>query len=435
MTTRILLALMITGIWLFVFLTGKVMPQVSSVFLIILFLIVYTWMLTVSNVHRKRMALKYPKPVNYDYLPRVCIVVPCHNEAPVIEKTVRTLMKLDYPDYELLVMDDRSTDQTAAVLASLLPEFEGRFRFHTRKPDATPGKSAVLNEALGLIDSSVICVFDADANVEPDFLRRMMPFLADDNVGAVQARKVIANADLNLLTKCQNYEYSLDSNKQCGREAVYGAVELRGNGQIIKRAALDEVGGWNENTVTDDLDLSTRLHLAGWDIRFAHKVLVFEDGVTTPRALFHQRHRWTEGMMMRYLEYAGQVLFSPQISWRVRMDMIAYLIQFLFPLWMLFDAFQLLNTALEGDVTRVRLITSLIILPVVGFFTNLEIVIAIIRFNRPPLLEAFRGAIITGAYIFTVWFPLALILTAQLLFRSRKRPIKWYKTEHHGSAS
>ena len=289
----------------------------------------------------------------------------------------------------------------------------------------------MLNEALTLTSGDVICVFDADATVEPDFLRRIIPFLADANVGAVQARKVISNANYNLLTQCQNYEYSLDANNQCGRESIYGAVELRGNGQLIKRIAVEEVGGWNENSVTDDLDMSTRLHKSGWDIRFAHKVIVNEEGVVSAKALFKQRHRWTEGMMMRYLEHAGDILWSPEVSMRVRMDMLAYLVQFLFAIWMLFDGFQLFATMLEGDVNRVRLITSVIILPVVGFFTNIEILIAIIRFNRPPLLEALLSMLTTGAYMLTVWFPLTLILTVQLLFR-RKRPIKWYKTEHTG---
>src|SRR5262249_32629611 len=108
-------------------------------------------------------------------------------------------------------------------------------------------------------------------------------------------------------------------------------------------------------------------------------------------------------------------------------------VQFLFPLWLLFDALQLGWTAIVGDVTGVRLMTSLIILPVVGFFTNLEIIIAIIRFNRPPVLEAFKGAVMTGTYMFAVWFPVRLMLAVQLLFRSRKRPMKWYKTEHHGA--
>ena len=84
-----------------------------------------------------------------------------------------------------------------------------------------------------------ILVFDADSRVENDFINQLIPYLASEDVGAVQARKVIVNKDYNYLTRCQNNEYAMDCFVQVGRDSVKGAVELRGNGELIKRKALD----------------------------------------------------------------------------------------------------------------------------------------------------------------------------------------------------
>ncbi len=435
MKQKILLAAMIGTVWLMVVLTGKVMPQVSSVILLLIFMLCYVWLLTLAMVHQKRMEWKHPRPLNTDYLPRVSVVIAAHNEEVVLETTVRDLLRLDYPDFELLVMDDRSTDETPAILKRLAEELhDPRFRYHLRDQDAFPGKPSVLNEALSLTDGDVLCVFDADAYVEPDFLRRIMPFLSDENVGAVQARKVIANASTNWLTRCQNYEYSLDSHFQYGRDSVRGAVELRGNGQLVKREAVMEVGGWHPLTLTDDLDLSTRLHLEGWDIRFAHKVPVYEEGITRFKALLKQRRRWTEGTLWRYLEYAGKLLKSRKVSFRTRLDMVAYFLEFLLPLWLALDLFHLLVFGvILGDPVPMRILSSLIVVPVFAYCMSIALTVAIIRFNKPPVKEALLWAYITGLYMTILWFPLVFGIIVKVLFQPKRR-LRWDKTEHSGTA-
>ncbi len=431
---RFLLVTLLLIVWSIVYLTGKVMPQYSSVILLLIFMTLYAWLLTLALVHRKRQELKYPKPINTSYVPKISIVVAAHNEESVIEQTVRNLLKLEYPYYDIWVIDDRSTDQTPFILKKLHEELKNQhFHYYIRPHDSLPGKSAVLNDAISLTSGEVLCVFDADAYVEPDFLRKIVPFLADENVGAVQARKVIANAGTNWLTRCQNYEYSLDAHYQSGRDSIMGAVELRGNGQLVKRIALEEVQGWNNYTLTDDLDLSTRLHLSGWDIRFAHKVLVYEEGITRIGPLLRQRRRWTEGTLVRYMEHFTDLLTSRKSSLRVTADMLAYLAEFMLPIMVVFDAFQLGYSYFIGDASKVRLISSLIILPIFFIFTSSTLVVAIIRFNRPGFWHALQWAIITGLYMVYLWVPLVFLIVVKVLFQ-KERNLQWAKTDHSGAA-
>ena len=241
---------------------------------ILIFMALYTAYMQIAYKHRVRKLRRNPVEKNYNYTPFVSIMIPAHNEAVVIDKTIENISKIEYPNYEIIVIDDRSTDNTAEVLAEICKNYSN-VSYFTRSQDAFPGKSAVLNDALKIAKGEAILVFDADARVNPDFLKEIIPALEPSQVGAVQARKVIINREQNFLTRCQDNEMALDTHFQIGRDAVKGAVELRGNGEIIKRTALEDVGGWNVYTITDDLDLSTRLQIKGWDVRFCPEVCVY----------------------------------------------------------------------------------------------------------------------------------------------------------------
>ncbi len=438
---RFVLLLLIMMTWVIIILVGRFVPWASALAMLFAIMVTYMIMVTIAMVHQKRKQRKNPQAVDISYRPKVTVLVPAHNEEFVIEETIHKLMELDYPEYEVLVIDDRSQDKTAEKLLSLYETYgagshsgNGSFRYHLREAGSLPGKSAVLNEALTMTDGEVIAVFDADARVDKDFLKAIMPFLADERTGGVQARKVMANFKHNLLTRCQNFEYSMDSYFQCGRDTIRGAVEFRGNGQVVKRKAVESVGGWNDYTLTDDLDLSTRFHLGGWDIRFAHKVLVFEEAITRFIPLLRQRRRWSEGSLMRYLEYAGRTLSSDKTSLRAKADMIAYIVQLLLPLWMMSDFLYLGILELLGDVPTGHLISSFLLLPFLSVFFYTMLIIAIIRFNKVTLFKAFIGAIMASLYLVWVWVPVSMLVLWKILFQ-KQRSMNWGKTEHFGATS
>jgi 1,2-diacylglycerol 3-beta-glucosyltransferase len=422
----------------------RLLPQLSGAGFIYTFIIGYTGLQSLAQAHRKRQEIKQAKQLQTGEIivetvahdapcPAIALLVPCHNEASVISHTIDTLMRLDYPNFTLWVIDDRSTDNTPDILTALQHKYDGRFHWFSRAADATPGKSAVLNDARRrLAQADMVAVFDADAHVEPDFLTRLLPYLADDRVGAVQARKVMSNAHTNLLTICQQYEYCLDAHFQCGRDVVHGAVELRGNGQLLRLKAVDSVGGWNENTVTDDLDLSTQMHLAGWDVRFVHKVIVQEEAITTFLPLLRQRRRWAEGSLVRHLTYSGKLLTSPHVSLRATIDMIAWFTQFLLPIWLVLDYMLLgVDWLVWGTTDRVHLISALLVVPLMSIFFTSSLMIGIRRFAKLGWWPCFHWACTTGTYMTVVWFPVVFWVLLRMLFKSKKG-LDWGKTVHTG---
>ena len=334
---------------------------------------------------------------------------------------------MNYENFEVIVIDDRSTDNTASIIKDLEQRYE-KVTALIRSADAFPGKSAVLNDAFKLAKGEAILVFDADATVDPDFLSIMIPHLEPKDVGAVQARKVIRNKNQNLLTRCQNNEYTMDAHFQVSRDSVKGAVELRGNGELIKRQALESIDGWNNYTIVDDLDMSTRLHIKGWDIRFCLDAVVYEEGIAYIKPLFRQRRRWLEGTIRRYLEYSGAALCSKDMSPVAKIDMVAYISEFIMPMWFLIEILIRGSKVVLKDASPHTLYSSIFIGCIIGFGFFLAARYALRRYDFMPRLDATFEALETSIYLFIIWFPLVLFICFKILFM--KKDMNWGKTAH-----
>lgn len=268
-----------------------------------------------------------------DSWPYVSLLVAAKNEESVIGGLVRHLCSLDYPAhrYDLWVIDDNSSDRTSQILDRLAQQYPQLNVIH-RDATATGGKSGALNLVWPQTQADIIAVFDADAQVPPDLLRRVLSYFDQPSVGAVQVRKAIANARTNFWTKGQVAEMALDTFFQQQRIALGGIGELRGNGQFVRRQALETCGGWNEETITDDLDLTLRLHLNHWDIDFLCYPAVQEEGVTRAMGLWHQRNRWAEGGYQRYLDY-WRWIAQNRMGFSKTFDLVMFLItQYVLPM-------------------------------------------------------------------------------------------------------
>lgn len=375
--------------------------------------------------HQRRKLRKNPVVYNENLAPFISILIPCHNEAVVIKETVENILNVDYENYEIIVIDDRSTDDTKDAVLELEKKYD-KVKALIRDKSAYPGKSAVLNDAIKLAKGEAYLVFDADAKIKPNFIKTLLTKYEGDDVGAIQARKVIINANQNFLTACQYNEYVMDTHLQVGRDAVKGAVELRGNGELIKKNALVDIGGWNNETITDDLDMSTRLHIKGWDIRFVQDAIVYEEGVVTFSALVRQRRRWVEGSIRRYLEYIWDVLFTKDMSLRVGFDLIAYISEFLLPAWLIIEIIVQAFHFVKGQENYI--LSSAILIVIVGLFFTSGLIYSFRKYSHYTTFKAIIQAIITSGYFITIWFPIVMFIVFKIIFT--KRTMDWGKTQH-----
>lgn len=429
MKERLIFFTILVGLVVLLYIYQYHFNTIWGLILIIACMVVYTIYMTLADKHRKRKLLKNPQVINENYKPFVTIMVPAHNEASVISQTVENILQLDYSNYELIVIDDRSDDNTAEVIKEL-EQKHPQVKAFIRDKKAFPGKSAVLNDAMQFAKGEAILVFDADARVDSDFLTKLIPNLEPKDVGAVQARKVISNRDVNFLTRCQDNEMTLDSHFQIGRDAVKGAVELRGNGELIKREALEDIGGWNNYTLVDDLDMSTRLHINGWDVRFCPEAQVREEGVVYLRPLYRQRRRWFEGSVRRYLEHFGDVLTSKDMSLRASLDMTAYLSEFIMPIWFIMEVILRVFKVATGKVPTddIGILTSLLVGVVIGICFCLATRYSLRKYNHLSRWEALKQAVETSVYLLVIWFPVAFYISLKILFKPKD--MDWGKTAH-----
>lgn len=426
MKERILLFIIVIGLTAFIYVFQNYTTWGLALFCVLM--ATYAIFSTIACRIKQRIKQKQPQIKNENYKPFVSILVPAHNEESVIANTIENILNLDYPNFEIIVIDDRSSDNTASVVKDMEKRFPDKVKSIIRSEGAFPGKSAVLNDALPIARGEAILVFDADATVAPDFLTNLVYELEPKDVGAVQARKIVRNKDVNILTRCQNNEMTMDTYLQVSRDSVKGAVELRGNGELIKRTALDDIGGWNNYTITDDLDMSTRLHIKGWDVRFCADTAVYEEGIMYLIPLYKQRRRWLEGTIRRYLEYFWDILTSKKMSMRVRIDMIAYISEFILPGWFILEIGIMIAKIIFKDASTNILMSSVIMACIIGFGFLMACRYSLRRYDNIPRTDALIQSVYTSAYLLIIWFPLVLFIGFKILFM--KKDMNWGKTAH-----
>ncbi|OYD90339.1 glycosyl transferase [Nostoc sp. 'Peltigera membranacea cyanobiont' 210A] len=378
----------------------------------------------VLTVQTLRMLLAKPEAGVMEseiYLPPVSILVPAKNESPVLANLVYSLCQLNYPSdsLDIWVVDDGSIDETPQVLKELQTKFPA-LQVHRR--ESKGGKSGALNAVFPFTQGEIILVCDADAQLPANFLRQTVPLFQKQAIGAVQVRKAISNANTNFLTRCQQMEMNCDSFLQTHRIAIGGMSELRGNGMLVRRQLLEKCQGWNENTVTDDLDLCFKLYLAGAEIEFVTVPSIQEEGVTTWEKLWNQRCRWAEGGYQRYLDYFPQIL---TLGWAKEIDLLLFfLLQFILPIGLIPDLFWTIFYSHHPVLFPLQTLLSIIL--TIAFIAGLY------------QFQSLRGwslfwATIQGSLYMVHWIPVMIVTTLKMCVQRERS--RWIKTEHRGQNS
>lgn len=231
--------------------------------------------------------------------PVVTIQLPIYNELYVAERLIDNITKLDYPKdrLDIQVLDD-STDETVEIVRQKVSEYqaEGFLISHLRRKDRQGFKAGALRDGLQSARGSFIAIFDADFLPEPDFIKKTLPCFQDPKVGAVQTRWEHLNEGYSLITRLQAFQLNVHFTiEQTGRQRAGYFLQFNGTGGIWRREAIEDAGGWEADTLTEDLDLSIRAQMKGWKIRYLEEVGSPAELPAEMNGLKSQQFRWMKG--------------------------------------------------------------------------------------------------------------------------------------------
>ncbi|ATB49877.1 cellulose synthase family protein [Corallococcus macrosporus] len=291
----------------------------------IIFLGVYFSLLCVLGVygsHRYRMAFLYyrhkfklPTPKGaLTTLPKVTIQLPIFNEMYVVERLVESVCRIDYPRdlLEIQVLDD-STDETCGIARACVERMRQRGHdiVYIHRVNRQGFKAGALENGLKLAKGQFVAVFDADFVPSPDFLMRTVPFFSDDKVGMVQVRWGHLNREFSLLTQAQSI--FLDGHfiiEHTARNRAGCFFNFNGTAGIWRRDTISDAGGWQHDTLTEDLDLSYRAQLKGWQFVFLPEVISPAEVPVDMNAFKSQQHRWAKGSIQTAKKLLPTILKS-----------------------------------------------------------------------------------------------------------------------------
>ena len=254
-----------------------------------------------------------------DY-PMVAVQIPVYNERHVVARVIRAVTQLDWPleKLQIQILDD-STDDTSQIIASVLMRYqESDLQItHIHRPNREGFKAGALQNGMQQTSAEFIAIFDADFLPEPDFLQQALPAFRATAVGCVQTRWGHVNPETSLLTQAQ--ALGIDGHfiiEQQVRHTAQALLNFNGTAGVWRRTCMVDAGGWQGDTLTEDLDLSYRAQLRGWQIVFQTDVVVPAELPVQITAFKRQQFRWAKGSLQTAAKLLGDIWHTPQPFWR-----------------------------------------------------------------------------------------------------------------------
>jgi len=256
-----------------------------------------------ARAHVRRLERSRPgAPWLREVTEPVSVLVPAYNEEAGIESTVRSLLASDYPQLQIIVIDDGSTDRTAELAEGI----EDPRVLVVRKLNG--GKAAALNTGLGHASHDILVMVDADTVFEPDAIHHLVQPLAHPAVGAVSGNTKVGNRR-GLLAKWQHLEYCFGFNLDRRMfEVLECMTTVPGAIGAFRRDAIEGVGGVSDDTLAEDTDLTMALWRAGWRVLYEESAVAWTEVPTSLRQLWRQRYRWCFGTIQSMWKHRGAVL-------------------------------------------------------------------------------------------------------------------------------
>lgn len=267
-------------------------------------------------------------------LPSVAILVPAHNEESVIADSLQALMRIDYPQelYQVYAVNDRSKDRTKEIIDAIVARYPGRI-IPVHRTGGKPGKAAALNEVCQTLTCDVIVIFDADYLPTPSLLKNLVSPFLDPAVGGVMGRVVPLNVNSNILTRMLDLErsggYQVDQQARMNMDLI---PQFGGTVGGCRKKALDDIGGWNDEVLSEDTDLTLRLFLNNWKVVYQNTAECYEEVPETWPVRIRQVKRWAKGHNHVFINETWNLLKSDLDFWKKFDGLLLLGIYFLSPL-------------------------------------------------------------------------------------------------------
>ena len=259
---------------------------------------VYLLILYIKN-HNKNKTENPHDPINFEVLPLVTVQLPIYNEQYVVERLIDQIARFNYPKNKLQiqVLDD-STDNTLLISQNKVAYYKnlGFDISLIHRVDRTGFKAGALKNGLRYSEAEFIAIFDADFLPNPDFLIKCLPYFKDPAIGTVQTRWEHINQNYNLLTELQAIQLNVHFTiEQTGRMQGGYFLQFNGTAGIWRKKTIEDAGGWQIDTLTEDLDLSIRAQLKGWKIKYLEAMGSPSELPVEMNGLKSQQFRWMKG--------------------------------------------------------------------------------------------------------------------------------------------
>lgn len=322
--------------------------------------------------------------IDWDNLPTITVQLPIYNEKYVVQRLIEAVAKFNYPKekIEIQLLDD-SNDETKDIIQREIEKFpEINFKYIHRE-NRVGFKSGALREGLEVAKGEFIAIFDADFVPDSDFLIKTIGHFKDNKVGLVQTRWTHLNENYSLLTRLQ--AFALDAHfmvEQMGRNEQQAFINFNGTGGIWRKSCILDSGNWQDDTLTEDLDLSYRAQQKGWDFIYRPDIESPAELPPVMSAIKSQQFRWTKGGAECAVKHLADVLKKP-FGFKVKFHATAHLLNaviFIFillvsvssiPVWWAFYKGMIPESYFQ---TAAVFLVGFVVIALVYFFANLSLV-------------------------------------------------------------
>ena len=361
-------------------------------------------------------------------LPFISIIVPVKDEEKVIGRILDALLRLVYPKEksEIIIVEDGSKDKTVKICQKYIDQHPNHIKLFHR--EISNGKPSALNYALKKSKGEILALFDADCVPNSDVLLRVVEYFEDPSTAAVQGGLSSINANENMLTRLISYEEAVAFKTYAlGRNALNLFVYLIGSCCFLRKSVVEKLGGWDEESLGEDLEISVRLTKEGYLIRYVPEIQSWQESPAKLGALIKQRARWLRGHMEIALKY-GRLITN--VNKKTVDTEVTLLLPFIQIIGLLGYFMALVTSFLSIQLDYILSILGQVLL-ILTMTALLMIGVALIYVTKPCKMTN----LLWLPFVFAYWLVENLIAFYALLQIVLRRPRKWTKTTKTGTVN